>query len=171
MMPYRVHSPMTDPGLISTSTAGTETRTNPPTEGMGRNVQRRRDPARTHQDGGSEDTLRRQAARRAADAPTSTDHNPGQRAQTPSQHQYRNNTEHGGPTPRLRNEPNGTLNQPRRKRKQLKFASLNMNGRGSNSQDKWKSINHVMKKRQIAILGLQETHPSDEMQQSVGKRF
>ena len=32
---------------------------------------------------------------------------------------------------RLRNEPNSTLHQPRRKRKCLKIASLNMNGRGN----------------------------------------
>jgi len=46
-----------------------------------------------------------------------------------------------------------------------------MNGRGNRSQDKWGSINNVMKRRRIAILGLQETHPSEEMKETVGRRF
>jgi len=76
-----------------------------------------------------------------------------------------------GAAQRPRNETSGTLNQPRRRRKNLKIASLNMNGRGNRSQDKWGSINNVMKRRRIAILGLQETHPNEEMRESIGRRF
>ncbi|KAF9780846.1 Endonuclease/exonuclease/phosphatase, partial [Thelephora terrestris] len=46
-----------------------------------------------------------------------------------------------------------------------------MNGRGGNPLDKWGSINNLMKKRRIAILSLQETHPSDEMQKTIEKSF
>ena len=46
-----------------------------------------------------------------------------------------------------------------------------MKGRGDHLQNKWGSINNVMKRRQIAVLGLQETHPSDEMQETIGRRF
>ena len=46
-----------------------------------------------------------------------------------------------------------------------------MNGRGDRSQDKWGSINNTMKKHQIAILGLQETHPCDEMEETISRRF
>jgi hypothetical protein len=46
-----------------------------------------------------------------------------------------------------------------------------MNGRGDNSQDKWGSINNVMRKRRIAILSLQEMHPTDEMKNLIAKRF
>lgn len=38
-------------------------------------------------------------------------------------------------------------------------------------QDKWGSINNVMKRRRIAILGLHETHPNDEMRETIGRRF
>ena len=46
-----------------------------------------------------------------------------------------------------------------------------MNGKGNDAQDKWGSINSVMKRRKIAIIGLQETHPNDETQTKIGKRF
>ena len=46
-----------------------------------------------------------------------------------------------------------------------------MNGRGDRSQDKWGAISNTMKKCQIAIPGLQETHPSDEMQETIERRF
>ena len=46
-----------------------------------------------------------------------------------------------------------------------------MNGRGDRLQDKWGSINNTMKKHQIAILGIQETHPCDKMQEVIGRRF
>ena len=66
--------------------------------------------------------------------------------------------------------PNGSLTQPRRKRKQVKIASLNMNGRGD-VHDKWGTINNVMKRRGIAILALQETHPTDKLQETLNRRF
>ena len=46
-----------------------------------------------------------------------------------------------------------------------------MNRRGNDSQNKWGLINYTMKKQQIAILGLQETHPSEEMRQTIGKKL
>ena len=46
-----------------------------------------------------------------------------------------------------------------------------MNGRGNHSQDKWGAINNTIKRHQIAVLGLQETHPNNEMQATVGRRF
>ena len=73
--------------------------------------------------------------------------------------------------PRPRNDPRTPLPQPRRRRKQLKIVSLNMRGWGSRTQDKWGSINNLMKRHQIGVLGLQETHPCDEMQENIGRRF
>ena len=86
-----------------------------------------------------------------------TPHNPGRNNENTNQ-------------PRLRNMPNENLTQPRRKRKQFKIASLNMNGRGD-AHDKWGSINNMMKKRGVAILALQETHPTDKLQETVSRRF
>jgi len=99
------------------------------------------------------------------------DQNTGQEAQTPSNDRNPGEPRQSGATQRPRNEANGTLIQPRRRRKDLKIASLNMNGRGTRSQDKWGSVNNVMKRWRIAILGLQETHPSEEMRETVGRRF
>ena len=45
-----------------------------------------------------------------------------------------------------------------------------MNGRGE-TNDKWGSINNVMKKRGIAVLALQETHPTDKLQETIRRRF
>ena len=72
---------------------------------------------------------------------------------------------------RLRNEPRSMLVQPRQRRKHIKMASLNMNGRGDHSQDKWGAINNVMKRHQVAVLALQETHPSNGMKETIGRRF
>ena len=77
----------------------------------------------------------------------------------------------GGGVQRLRNEPRSTLVQPRRRQKHIKMASLNMNGRGDHSQDKWGAINNMMKRRQVAILALQETHPSNDMRETIGRRL
>ena len=77
----------------------------------------------------------------------------------------------GGVVQRLRNELRVALAQPRQRCKHLKVASLNMNGRGDHSQDKWGAINNMMKRCQIAVLGLQETHPSDKMKSTIGRRF
>src|ERR1700759_4828603 len=45
------------------------------------------------------------------------------------------------PTQRPWNEPRAVLSQPRKKRKQIKIASINMNGKGDKPLDKWGSIN------------------------------
>jgi ribonuclease HI/exonuclease III len=169
-MPYRT-PPQTDPGLNPSSTAGTGISNNPPTRGMGHTTRRRREPTRNRRDGGSGNTPRRQLARQATDAPMSHDQHQGQEASTSRTNQNHSEVRPYSPTQRTRNEPDGNLHQPKRKRKQLKIASLNMNGRGDRSLDKWGSINNVMKRRGIAILCLQETHPTDEMQEEIGKRF
>ena len=141
---------------------------NPPLRGPEHNNHRRRELTGTHQDGGTEHALRR-GARQAANGPAGTwqangtgnpgdDNNPGNTPQREAQQ-------------RLRNEPRSTLTQPKRRRKQLTIASLNMNGRGDRAQDKWGAINNAMKRRRIAVLGLQETHPSNEMQETIGRRF
>ena len=77
----------------------------------------------------------------------------------------------GGGVQRLRNELRSTLVQPRRRQKHIKMASLNMNGRGDHSQDKWGAISNTMKRHQVAILVLQETHPSNDMKETIGRRF
>ena len=46
-----------------------------------------------------------------------------------------------------------------------------MNGRGSRAVDKWGTINTTMRRRKIAILGLQETHPDDDLQETIEQRF
>ena len=46
-----------------------------------------------------------------------------------------------------------------------------MNRKGDHSQDKWGAINNAMKRRRMAVLGLQETHPSNELQKTIGRRF
>ena len=46
-----------------------------------------------------------------------------------------------------------------------------MNGRGSRSQDKWGSIGNVLKRRKIAVLALQETHPDGDLRETVEKHF
>ena len=170
-MPYRACSPTTGPGLTQTSTVGTGASNTFPTEGAGHNPRGRREPARTHRDSGSRYTLRRPATTTADDAPTSNSQIPDQSTPNSGENLHLGNPTLDEPTQRPRNEPNGTLNQPRRKRKQLKIASLNMNGRGSRTLDKWSSLCNLMKKRQIAILGLQETHPDDDMQEATGVRF
>ena len=73
--------------------------------------------------------------------------------------------------PRPRNEPNRRLHQPRRHQKQLKIASINMNGRGSCLQDKWGLIGNILKRRKIAVLALQETHPNGDLRETVEKHF
>ena len=138
---------------------------------MERNVQRRREPTRTRQDGGSGNPLRRQTATLTEDTQVSNDQTQGREALTPNPENQPDGRRQNETPLRLRNEPRAKLAQPRRRRKQLKMASLNMNGRGDRSQDKWGSINNVMKRRRIAVLGLQETHPNGEMQETVGRRF
>ena len=170
-MPYRAHSLTIDPGLTSSSTAGTGASNNSPTEGMGHNPERRREPARTHRDGGGRYTLRRPATTTADDAPPSNGQTPGRGRPTPDENHRSGNPTLGIPETRIRNEPNGTLSQPKRKRKQFKMASLNMNGRGSRAVDKWGTINTTMRRRKIAILGLQETHPDDDLQETIEQRF
>ena len=141
------------------------------TEGHGRNVRRRSEPAGTHYESGSGNTLRRQAAGSAADATTSHGHDLGRGTVPRDDNRGEAGAQQADTTQRLRNEPNGGLEQPRRQRKQLKVASLNMNGRGHRSVDKWGSISYVMKMRGIAVMALQETHPSDELQGEMEKRF
>ena len=73
--------------------------------------------------------------------------------------------------PRLRNLPRERLTQPRKKKQSLRIASLNMNGLGSKADDKWGAINNLMKNRKIAVLALQETHPTEETQHTIQRRF
>ena len=136
------------------SRLGTRTPTNPPIGRVGPNTPARREPAENSNSESGNRTHPRWTAEPA-----------------PNDNRHSGEPQEGSTTQRLRNEPNGTLHQPRRKRKSLKIASLNMKGRGDHLQNKWGSINNVMKRRQIAVLGLQETHPSDEMQETIGRRF
>lgn len=53
----------------------------------------------------------------------------------------------------------------------MKIASLNINGNGTRTDDKWGAINNVMKVRRIAILAAQETHPSLEIQERLQRQF
>ena len=46
-----------------------------------------------------------------------------------------------------------------------------MNGTGSRTDDKWGAINNVMKQRKIAVLAIQETHPSEDTQRTVQRKF
>ena len=147
-----------DPTVVSQTSLQDRIRTgsptNPPAGGAEPNTPVGRGPAENRNSGGSN---RIPPGRTAEPALTDNRHLGG--------------PQEGGTTQRLRNEANGTLHQPRRKRKSLKIASLNMKGRGDRLQNKWGSINNVMKRRRIAILGLQETHPSDEMQETIGRKF
>ena len=142
---------------------------NPPPGETGHNVRRRREPIGTHQDGGTGHTLRRNAAEQTANGPALT----GQTSNTATLTNYHDPEEYlrGTTQRRLRNEERSTLTQPRRKREQFKIASLNMNGKGDRSQDKWGAINNAMKRCRMAVLGLQETHPSNELQETIGRRF
>lgn len=63
------------------------------------------------------------------------------------------------------------LHQPRRKRQDIKIASLNVRGKGNCTQDKWGSLCNMMKQRQIAVASLQEMHTNDKMQQDLVRRF
>jgi len=169
--PFPTGSSPTGPGLYNHSTAGTLETNDPSTTREGQNVQGRRDPTGNRHEGGSREALRRFEANQATDASTSEAPDSGGRTPIQSQNQAANDTGSTGERPRTRNEPNGRLNQPRRKKQSLKITTLNMNGRGNQTQDKWGSINNVMKRRQIAVMALQETHPTDELQETIGKRF
>ncbi|KAF9783471.1 Endonuclease/exonuclease/phosphatase, partial [Thelephora terrestris] len=160
------------PGLNLPSTAGTRNLDISPIAGIGHNVQGRRDPTGNRREGGSGDALRSQTETNCSvDVPTSNNRHTDDGAQAPENEQHLPEGGRLEPTPRPRNEPNGTLNQPRRKRKQLKIALVNMNGKGDTSQDKWGSINNVMKRRRIAVLGIQETHPCNVLRENVSRRF
>ena len=165
-MPYRLHSPETDLGPNLPSTAGTGSMNDSLPREMEQTIHRRREPTRTHQDGGNGHALRRPTGPPSIDTPVPTGIPMSNRERTPDI-----DMNGLGSTPRPRNEPRVTLAQPKRRRKQIKLASLNMNGRGDRSQDKWGSISNVIKKRHIAVLALQETHPSEEMQETVKRRF
>ena len=178
-MPFPTLLPPTDPG-IHLSTAGTESREEePPLRGDRQNAQRRSEPIGIRTLSGERRSLQTDGT--SPEASTSNSRNTGLEALTspqgdglipdPGDGQYLNTPQQDGATQRLRNEANVPLYQPRRRRKNLKVASLNMNGRGSRLQDKWGAINNVMKRRRIAILGLQETHPNEEMQKTIGRRF
>jgi len=143
----------------------------PPTTGEGQNVQGRRDPVGNRHEGGNRDTLQGLSANQANDATTSETQNNWERAPTQNESHTTNDADNNSTTQRLRNEPDRRLNQPRRQKQTLKITTLNMNGKGNRSQDKWGSVNNVMKRRKIAVMALQETHPTDDMQENIGKRF
>ena len=86
-MLYRLHSPETDPGPNSPSTAGMGDMRNSPLRETGPNVQRRREPARTHQDGGTGHALRRDMAEQTVNSPTLTNQTNGTEAQINNQDQ------------------------------------------------------------------------------------
>ena len=111
-MPFPTRSPLTGPGLYKTSTAGTEEVIVPPTEGEGRTVRGRSGPARTHHEGGSRFSLRRQAAGQAADAPTSNGQHVGRGAPTQNEDQDVDEARRAEMVPRPRNEPTRRLDQP-----------------------------------------------------------
>ena len=46
-----------------------------------------------------------------------------------------------------------------------------MNGQGDRATDKWGSISNLMRTRKVAVLALQETHPTTELQEAVERRF
>ena len=171
-MPCRTSPPERDDGRLTQSSntaAGTGNPINPPKEG-GHEVRERREPARTHQEGGNGNALRRQQSMQATGATTSRGRNHGRGAPTSEARDTGQGSQAGSAT-RPRNEPNGRLDQPRRKRGQLKIALINVNRRGNHSQDKWGSISSVLKRRKIAVLALQEMHPNDELQETMEKRF
>ena len=117
------------------------------------NTQERRESVTTRQDNDDRHTPPQRAA-----SQTESDQQTDQTVPPPNDDGNPRRDWHGNATPGPRNDPPRSIpNQPRRRREQLKLASLNMNGQGNRSQDRWGSINNVMKRRQIAILGLQET--------------
>ena len=138
-----------------------------PTEGRGRNTHRGREPTRNHRDGGERNTPQEQTESRPTEGPTPRT---GPRV-TLNRSRMTVTPQPPPETPRPRNQPNETLHQPRRKRQDIKIASLNVRGKGNRTQDKWGSLRNVMKRRQIAVASLQETHANDEMQQDLARRF
>ena len=186
MLPHPIGSPKTGPELQPPQgTAGTRKRINPPTEEGGQDVQRRREPVRTHREGGNRQTLQNQTTQGDLDATTQRDQNQNTRTPTPmanpSGHTLgtqnltadtnRSTRERTVHQQRTQNKPHARLNQPRQKREQLKIATLNMNGKGNRTHDKWGAILNVMKTRRIAVMMIQESHPSIETQAEIERRF
>jgi exonuclease III len=101
----------------------------------------------------------------------------------------RANPRHATPTPtptpqNTRNEiPSREIHRPTqpkkkgmRKRANIKIATLNMNGlhvsaENRNGFEKWSEINATMKRENIAILALQETHLDDALTSSIKEIF
>ena len=46
-----------------------------------------------------------------------------------------------------------------------------MNGWGTRWADKWGSVSSVIRQQKIAVMVLQETHPGDEIRETIEKRF
>ena len=170
-MPRPVNLPQSGSGRIFRA-AGTENMADVRTPiSTGRhNAQRGREPSSTYQSSSGRHTP--QTATTADETPTSHGQETGNRAAAPTQTDNPGRTEPEVTTdPRLRNTPRATLTQPRRQRQSTRVASLNMNGIGSKTDDKWSAINNVMKKRKISVLAIQETHPTEEAQRTVERRF
>src|ERR1700759_2783505 len=106
MTPYHMRSLMTGLELNPLSTAGAGALINPHTEGTGRNVQGRREPTRTRQDGGSGYTLRRTATITAENVPTLSERSQSDSRATPNLNDTPSSGGPDVPTQRLRNEPN-----------------------------------------------------------------
>ena len=171
-MPFPTHLLQTGPELNS-HMAGSETTELGTQETQGRqNAQREREPSRNCELGGERQPS--QITDRAQEAPTSHSHETRQEALTSTHANVSTMTLNQGTTQgptRLRNVPGIPLSQPRRQKQMLKIASLNMNGNGSCNSDKWGAINNMMKVRKIAVLAIQESHPTEEMQQTLQRRF
>ena len=162
----------TGPGL-NTSAAGTMRDEMTPRSEGGRNAQRGRELSIGRQQIGERQPPR--DGETAIGAPTPSYREPRYEATT-STHEHSTeepdlDSRREMRTARLRNTPQGNLRQPRRQKQSMKIASLNINGNGPRASDKWGAISNMMRKRKVAILAAQETHPTLETQESLQRRF
>ena len=158
---------------LDPSAAGTMSIERTPLTEGGRNARPREGPSRNRERDGGRQPLWSSDQNYGMTTPNS----PGTgREVLPSQHNHTTSGNVPGPGPSsqtvcLRSTPQQALRQPRRQKQALKIASLNINGNGTVTDDKWGAVNNVMKVRRIAILAAQETHPTMEMQERLQKRF
>ena len=164
--------PQTGPGLYY-SVAGVMRDEVTPQEEGGQDAQRRREPSNNREQIGERQTLQNDGLNHRASTLNSRETR--REASTSIQNSRMwgpdMEPEHTHPITRPRNTPRETLHQPRRRKQSLKVASLNINGNGSRSDDKWGAINNVMKTRGIAVMAAQETHPTMEVQEKLERRF
>ena len=155
---------------------------NPSTARNEHTARRGRETTRTHRNGGSGNTpLRRSISpgddprrinqSRPRGTPRIQNRHTQAQTQTDRPRQTGNTINTNQDSRRLRNAPRERLTQPRRHKQSTKIASLNINGNGLKTNDKWGEINNVMKRRKIALMALQETHPTEEIQRTIERRF